>query len=97
MADVSPPARLISISVRAGEIFANREKALHWLQSPNPSLEGQTPLEAVFAAISAEAPVAECQLVGLIPRRAYEQAPQFFERAANFHASRILEERIRQL
>jgi putative toxin-antitoxin system antitoxin component (TIGR02293 family) len=44
--DVSPPARLISISVRAGEIFANQEKALHWLQSPNPSLEGKTPLEA---------------------------------------------------
>ena len=46
MADVSPPARFISISVRAGEVFANQAKALHWLQSPNPSLEGQTPLEA---------------------------------------------------
>jgi putative toxin-antitoxin system antitoxin component (TIGR02293 family) len=46
MVDVSPPVRLISISVRAGEVFANQEKALHWLQSPNPSLEGKTPLEA---------------------------------------------------
>jgi putative toxin-antitoxin system antitoxin component (TIGR02293 family) len=44
--DVSPSVRLISISVRAGEVFANQEKALHWLQSPNPSLEGKTPLEA---------------------------------------------------
>ena len=41
-----PPARLMSISVRAGEVFANQEKAIHWLRSPNPSLEGKTPLEA---------------------------------------------------
>jgi putative toxin-antitoxin system antitoxin component (TIGR02293 family) len=37
----------MSISARAGEVFANQEKALHWLQSPNPALEGRTPLEAV--------------------------------------------------
>jgi uncharacterized protein (DUF2384 family) len=41
-----PPVRLMSISVHAGEVFANREKAIHWLRSPNPSLEGKTPLEA---------------------------------------------------
>ncbi len=42
-----PPAgRFISLSVRAGEVFANREKALGWLQTPNPSLQGRTPLEA---------------------------------------------------
>jgi glutamate formiminotransferase len=56
-----------------------------------------TPLDDVFAAIAAEGPVAECQLVGFIPRRAYEQAPKFFERAANFSDSRILENRIRAL
>jgi putative toxin-antitoxin system antitoxin component (TIGR02293 family) len=39
-------ARLMTLSVHAGEVFANREKALHWLQSPNPSLEGKTPLES---------------------------------------------------
>jgi putative toxin-antitoxin system antitoxin component (TIGR02293 family) len=32
--------------VHAGGVFANQEKALHWLQAPNPSLEGKTPLEA---------------------------------------------------
>jgi len=32
--------------VHAGEVFANQEKAIHWLRSPNPSLEGKTPLEA---------------------------------------------------
>jgi len=42
----SPPGRFISLSVRAGEVFANREKALGWLHTPNPSLQGKTPLEA---------------------------------------------------
>jgi uncharacterized protein (DUF2384 family) len=37
---------LMSISVHAGEVFANQEKAIHWLHSPNPSLEGKTPLAA---------------------------------------------------
>jgi putative toxin-antitoxin system antitoxin component (TIGR02293 family) len=41
------PLRWISLSARAGEVFANQEKALHWLQAPNPSLAGRTPLEAV--------------------------------------------------
>lgn len=41
-----PPLRLISISARAGEVFSNQQKALHWLSSPNPSLKGLTPLEA---------------------------------------------------
>ena len=42
-----PPGRFITLSVRAGEVFANREKALVWLQTPNPSLNGRTPLEAI--------------------------------------------------
>jgi putative toxin-antitoxin system antitoxin component (TIGR02293 family) len=45
-AERTPPFHMISISARAGEVFANQEKALHWLRSPNPSLEGRTPLEA---------------------------------------------------
>jgi uncharacterized protein (DUF2384 family) len=44
--ELTPPFRIVSISARAGEVFANKEKALHWLRSPNPSLEGMTPLEA---------------------------------------------------
>jgi uncharacterized protein (DUF2384 family) len=44
--DVPPPGRLITLSVRAGEVFANHDKALEWLQAPNPSLRGQTPLQA---------------------------------------------------
>ena len=41
-----PPGRFIPLSVRAGEVFASQQKALGWLQTPNPSLGGRTPLEA---------------------------------------------------
>lgn len=44
--EVRPPARFISLSARAGEVFANREKALAWLQTPNPSLQDRSPIEA---------------------------------------------------
>jgi putative toxin-antitoxin system antitoxin component (TIGR02293 family) len=44
-----PPLRWIAISARAGEVFANQEKAVHWLQTPNPSLAGRTPLEAAVS------------------------------------------------
>jgi glutamate formiminotransferase len=41
--------------------------------------------------------IASSQLIGFVPRRAYEQAPEFFQRAENFNESRILETRIAQL
>jgi len=44
--ETPPPSRFIMLSVHAGEVFANQEKALAWLRSPNPSLNGRTPLEA---------------------------------------------------
>lgn len=44
--ELRPPARFISLSVRAGEVFANRDKALAWLETPNPSLQGRSPFEA---------------------------------------------------
>ena len=43
---IRPPARLLALSVRAGEVFANREKALSWLETPNPSLRGRSPIDA---------------------------------------------------
>jgi putative toxin-antitoxin system antitoxin component (TIGR02293 family) len=46
MNEVRPPARFISLSERAGEVFANREKALAWLETPNSSLQGRSPIEA---------------------------------------------------
>ena len=44
--EVRPSARVISLSVRAGEVFTNCEKALAWLETPNPSLQGRSPIEA---------------------------------------------------
>jgi uncharacterized protein (DUF2384 family) len=41
-----PPARFISLSVRAGEVFPNREKAVGWLDKLNPSLQGRAPIDA---------------------------------------------------
>ncbi|MGA2597833.1 MAG: MbcA/ParS/Xre antitoxin family protein [Bryobacteraceae bacterium] len=43
--ETPPPVRFISLSVRAGEVFANHAKALYWLQTPSPSLQGKTPIE----------------------------------------------------
>jgi glutamate formiminotransferase len=41
--------------------------------------------------------VASSQLIGFVPRRAFEQAPAFFARAENFDGSHILETRIAHL
>lgn len=65
--------------------------------SMNLTNYAETPLEDVYAAIAAESKVAECELVGFVPRHAFELFPAFFERAANFTESRIIETRIAQL
>ncbi len=62
----------------------------------------QTPFEEVWDAVVDEARrlgagVASSQLIGFVPRRAFDQAPEFFGRAENFDESRILETRIAQL
>ncbi len=57
----------------------------------------ETDLNAVYAAIAAEAPVQSSQLIGFIPMRAYEMFPEFFRRAENFDESRVIETRIAQL
>jgi len=62
----------------------------------------ETPLDRVYDAISSGArehgTEAVCgEIIGFIPRRAYEMAPQFFRRAENFEESRILETRIAEL
>ena len=43
---LKPPSRQITLSVHAGEVFANQQKALFWPPSPNAFPEGHTPLEA---------------------------------------------------
>lgn len=62
----------------------------------------ETPFDQVWDAVLHEAArlgtsVASSQLIGFVPRRAFEQAPDFFRRAENFDESRILETRIAQL
>jgi glutamate formiminotransferase len=62
----------------------------------------ETPFDEIWSAVSHQAgqlgtSVASSQLVGFVPRRAYAQAPDFFQRAENFEESRILENRIAQL
>jgi glutamate formiminotransferase len=62
----------------------------------------ETPFDQVWDAVVQETAilgttVASSQLIGFVPRRAFEQAPDFFRRAENFDESRILETRIAQL
>jgi glutamate formiminotransferase len=62
----------------------------------------KTSFDQVWDAVVQEAArlgtsVGSSQLIGFIPRRAFEQAPGFFRRAENFDESRILENRIAQL
>ena len=62
----------------------------------------ETPLDQVFECIQAEAKrlgarVEDCELIGFIPRRAFQMWPDFFERASNFDSSRIIENRIDRL
>lgn len=59
----------------------------------------ETPLDAVYGAIEEEAAklgtgIASSQLIGFVPRRAFEMAPSFFAHAENFDETRVLERRI---
>ncbi len=59
----------------------------------------QTPVERVFETVESEAArhgvaVASSEIVGLIPQRAYDLAPGFYGRAANFAPGLILENRL---
>ena len=59
----------------------------------------ETPLDRVYAEICREAEalgagVRSSELIGFVPRRAFEMASDFFRRAENFDESRILEPRI---
>ena len=62
----------------------------------------ETPLERVYDTIAAAArergtEAVAGEIIGFIPRRAYEMAPEFFRHAQNFSESRILETRIAEL
>jgi glutamate formiminotransferase len=60
------------------------------------------PLEELRRAIAAAAAdhgtsISDGEIIGFVPRAAYEQAPEFFHSASNFTPSRILETRLQQL
>jgi glutamate formiminotransferase len=60
------------------------------------------PLDELYATIEAEAArlgtaVAESELIGFLPRAAFEQAPVFFRRTRGFDESRIIENKIERL
>jgi glutamate formiminotransferase len=60
------------------------------------------PLNELYAAVAAEAgrlgtSIAESELIGFIPRRAYEMAPEFFRRTRGFSESRIIESKLSEL
>lgn len=62
----------------------------------------EIPLNSVYDRIIEEAAnlgagLASSQLIGFVPRRAFDMAPEFFLRAENFSPSRILEDRIAEL
>jgi glutamate formiminotransferase len=57
----------------------------------------ETPLEELFHTIASASPVADCEVIGFVPQRAYEQDPAFFARASNFSETRILEHRLQEL
>ena len=62
----------------------------------------ETPLDQVWDVVVREAAargasVLGSQLIGFVPRGAFEQAPDFFRRAENVVESRILENRIAEL
>jgi glutamate formiminotransferase len=62
----------------------------------------QTPLDRLYDTIAASArelgtEAVAGEIIGFIPRRAYDSAPDFFHKAENFEESRILETRIAQL
>jgi len=70
--------------------------------SMNLTNYAEIPLERLYEAVRQEAArlgtaIAGSELIGFVPRRAYEKAPLFFQRARGFNESRIIETRIAQL
>jgi glutamate formiminotransferase len=82
-----------------GIYLASRDRAQ---VSMNLTNFAETPLDRVYETIAElarehGAEAVEGEIIGFIPRRAYEMAPEFFRHAANFSESRILETRIAEL
>lgn len=62
----------------------------------------QIPVDCVFEAVEAEAArrgvrIASSEIVGLIPAKAFDMAPEFYQRAANFASDLLIENRLAAL
>jgi glutamate formiminotransferase len=62
----------------------------------------QIPVDCVFEAVETEAArfgakVASSEIVGLVPRKAFDMAPEFYLRAANYSDELLLENRLAAL
>jgi glutamate formiminotransferase len=62
----------------------------------------EIPLDDLYTAVVREAAalgtsILESELIGFIPKQAYDQAPAFFDRIRGFNESRIIENRLLQL
>jgi glutamate formiminotransferase len=60
----------------------------------------EIPMEQVYQAVTNEAAalgtaIRSSQLIGLIPQRAFDLAPDFFRHAANFDATRVIETQLK--
>jgi glutamate formiminotransferase len=82
-----------------GLYLASRDRAQ---VSMNLTNFAEIPVERLFESVEREAErwgtrVASSELIGFVPRRAFEMAPEFYRRAKNFDESRILETRIGRL
>jgi len=74
----------------------------HAQVSMNLTNYAEIPLEGLYETVRQEATrlgtaIAGSELIGFVPRQAYEMAPFFFRRARGFDESRIVETRIAQL
>ena len=59
----------------------------------------EIPLDKLYAAIHEEAArngtsIAESELIGFVPKAAFEKSPEFFRRTRGFEESRIIENRL---
>jgi glutamate formiminotransferase len=67
--------------------------------SMNLTNYAEIPLDEMYRAIQEEAvrhgtSIAESELIGFVPKAAFEKAPEFFQRTRGFEESRIIENRL---
>jgi glutamate formiminotransferase len=88
-----PFVKAIGLTIASRDCAQVSMNFVNFAETPFDEVWGEVVREAARLGTSVES----AQLIGFVPRRAFEQAPDFFERAENFDESRVLETRIAQL